>query len=235
VHLLNRIFLVNSLLVVLVSIERFSATTRVILQPHSFLSLHQLVQTCVLILAGTVTTFWTFFVVTGRLRGLTPRATIWLGIAFVTGTYLYGAGEGLHEVSSYVLNSQCSNPDHPVGNLCGGLFVNDFYTGNILFFVGGFVTTAVLLVAERLHPNPTFGRRDTVLLIVNAVIFAATVVAYAGFDTVVVGLVFSLVTLAFALVMWLPKRRESLRFPVTLYTVITYVLGSLVAVVVRLL
>jgi uncharacterized membrane protein len=73
------------------------------------------------------------------------------------------------------------------------------------------------------------------LLVVNAVIFAATVVAYAGFDTVVVGLVFSLVTLAFALVMWLPKRRESLRFPVTLYTVITYVLGSLVAVVVRLL
>jgi hypothetical protein len=235
VHILNRIFLVNSLLVVLVSVERFSATTDVILQPHSFLSLHQLVQTCVLILASTVTFFWTFFVVSGRLRGIAARKTLWLGITFVAGTYLYGAGEGLHEVSSYVLNSQCPDPDHAVGTLCGGLFVNDFYTGNILFFVGAFLMSASLLVAERLLPNDSFGRRDVPLLAVNAVVFAATVVAYAAFDTVLVGLIFSLVTLAFSLAMWLPKRREPLRFPVTLYTVIAYVLGSIVAVIIRLI
>ncbi|NMO49632.1 hypothetical protein HH310_00235 [Actinoplanes sp. TBRC 11911] len=233
-HILNRIFLVNSLLVVLVSVERFSATTDVILQPHSFLSLHQLVQTCVLILAGTVTFFWTFFVVSGRLRGIPTRATFWLAVTFVVGTYLYGAGEGLHEVSSYLLNSQCPDPEHAAGTLCGGLFVNDFYTGNILFFVGAFLTTAALLLAERLLPNDSFGRRDLPLLGVNAVVFAATVVAYAAFDTVLAGLVFSLVTLAFTVAMWLPKRRESLRFPVTVYSVVAYGLGSIVAVVIRL-
>jgi hypothetical protein len=167
-HILNRIFLVNSLLVVLVSVERFSATTRVILQPHSFLSLHQLVQTCVLILAGTVTSWWTFYVVSGQRRGV-----LWLSVS--------------------------------------------------------------LLVAERLHPTTTFARRDVALLSVNAIIFAATVVAYAAFDTVLVGLIFALVTLVFSVAMWLPVRRETLRHPVTLYTVITYALGSAVAVALRLM
>jgi len=228
-HTLNRIFLVNSLLVVLVSVERFSVTTRVILQPHSFLSLHQLVQTGVLILAGTVTSWWTFSVVSGQ-----RRARLWLSIAFIAGTYLYGAGEGLHELASYLLNSRCADPAHPVGTLCGGLFVNDFYTGNILFFAGGLLMTASLLVAERLQPATTFARRDVALLSVNAVVFAATVVAYAAFDTVLVGLVFALVMQVVSVAMWLPVRREPLRYPVTLYTLITYALGAVVAVALRL-
>nr|WP_296071109.1 hypothetical protein [uncultured Actinoplanes sp.] len=220
-HLLNRIFLVNSLLVVLVTVERTTPITRVVLQPHAFLSLHQLVQTCVLILASVVTLYWTFHAVSG------PRHR-WLSIIFVAGTYLYGAGEGLHELASYLLQSRCG------GSLCDSLFVDDFYTGNILFFVGAFLMTASLLIAERLQPSSTFGRRDVALLSVNAVVFAATVVAYAAFDTVLVGLVFALVTMVFSLAMAIPVRREPLRHPVTLYTVITYTVGSVVAVALRL-
>lgn len=47
-HLLFRL---NSLAVVLVSLERFSFTTRVLLQPSQFLRLHEALQIGVLILA----------------------------------------------------------------------------------------------------------------------------------------------------------------------------------------
>lgn len=53
---------------------------------------------------------------------------------------------------------------------------------------GGFLLNAVLLVVARMNPGPSFTRRDTTILAINAVIYSVTVVAYTGFDTVLVGL-----------------------------------------------
>ena len=74
-----------------------------------------------------------------------------------------------------------------------------------------------------------------VSLIVNAVIFAFTVVAYAAFDTVLVGLVYALAMLAFTGTMWLPVRARTSRYPVTTYSFITYALGAVVSLAIRLL
>jgi hypothetical protein len=74
-----------------------------------------------------------------------------------------------------------------------------------------------------------------VSLIVNAVVFAFTVVAYAAFDTVLVGLVFALVMLLFTAAMWLPGRTRTSRYPVTTYSFITHGLGTVVSLAIRLL
>ena len=234
VHPVSRIFWLNSLVVVVVTIESFSRTTRVVLPPHDFLSLHQLIQTAVLILASVVLAMLLFWETSGHLTGLPGRSAVWLTVLFTAGAYLYGAGEGLHELASYLLGARC-DADHPVGDLCGGLFVNDFYTGNIVFFVGAALITAVPVVAERLNVSPDPRRPGMVSLIVNAVVFAFTVVAYAAFDTVLVGLVFALVMLVFTVVMWLPVRARTSRYPVTTYSLITYALGAVVSLAIRLL
>jgi hypothetical protein len=234
VHPIIRLFWLNSLVVVLITIERFSRTTRVVLAPHSFLSLHQLIQTVVLILASSVLAMLLFWETSGHLKALPGRSAVWLSVLFIAGTYLYGAGESLHELASYLLDARC-DADHPVGDLCGGLFVNTFYTGNILFFVGAALITGVPIIAERLNENPDLRRPGTLPLILNAVVYSLTVVAYAAFDTVLVGLVFAVVMLIFTAVLWLPIRRSASRYPVATYWFITYLLGAVVSIVLRFL
>jgi hypothetical protein len=234
VHPITRIFWLNSLVVLAVTVERFSRTTRFVLPPHDFLSLHQLIQTVVLILASLVLSMLLFWETSGHLKALPGRSAVWLTVLFTAGAYLYGAGEGLHELASYLLGTRC-DVNHPVGDLCGGLFVNDFYTGNILFFAGAALITAVPVVAERLTASPDRRRAAALPVIVNAAVFAFTVVAYAAFDTVLVGLIFALGMLVFTLVMWVPVRTTALRYPVTTYSFITYALGAVVSLVIRLL
>lgn len=234
VHPISRIFWLNSLVVLAVTIERFSRTTRVVLPPHSFLSLHQLIQTAVLILASVVLAMLLFWETSGHLKALPGRSAMWLSVLFTAGAYLYGAGEGLHELASYLLGARC-DADRPVGDLCGGLFVNDFYTGNILFFAGAALITAVPVVAERLNAGLDPRGPGVVSLLVNAVVFAFTVVAYAAFDAVLVGLIFALVMLAFTSLMWLPVRTRASRYPVTTYSFIAYALGAVVSLAIRLL
>ena len=231
---LNWLFTLSSLSVVLVTVERFSATTRVILQPHSFLSLHQLIQTGVIILFTTVIAALLFWELSGRFAGLRPAPAKWLFVVFAAGTYLVGAGEGLHELASYYLDAYC-DPQHATGSLCGGLFINDFITGNVLFFIGAFASTAALLIVERLNPDPGLAKGQLIPLGINAVVYAATVVAYAGFDTVLVGLVYALAMLAFTLVVFLPVRRSFPRYPFATYTMAVYTLGAIVSLAVRLL
>jgi hypothetical protein len=233
-HRLNWLFTLSSVSVLLVTVERFSGTTRVILQPDSFLSLHQLLQTGVLILLTAVISVLLFWELSGHFSGLRKTAAVWLLVVFAAGVYLYGAGEGLHELASYYLTARC-DPNHPAGSLCRGLFINDFYTGNVLFFVGAFATTAALLVVERMNPNPAFTRGQLVPLGINAVVYAATVVAYAAFDTVLVGLVYTLAMLAFTLGVFLPVRKRFLRYPFASYTVAAYTLGAILSVAIRLL
>ena len=233
-HPITRLVWFNSLVVVLVTIERFSPTTRIVLAPHAFLSLHQLVQTVVLILASVVLAMLLFWETSGHLKALPGRSAVWLSVVFVAGAYLYGAGEGLHELASYLLGSRCDT-DHPVGDLCGGLFVNDFYTGNILFFTGAALLTGVPIIAERLNDAPDLRRPATLPLILNAIVYSLTVVAYAAFDTVLVGTVFAVVMLIFTATMWLPIRSNAFRYPIATYWFITYLLGAVVSIVIRLL
>lgn len=54
---LNRIFTLSSLSVILVTVERLSPTTNILLQPANFLRLHEVVQMSVLILLTVIVPF----------------------------------------------------------------------------------------------------------------------------------------------------------------------------------
>jgi hypothetical protein len=142
---LNLLFTLTSLSVLLVTVERVSPTTRIILAPHRFLSLHEVLQVTVLIMLTVAIPALMLRILSGNFAAMQSRSSSWLFLAFLIGTYYYGAGEGLHEVSSYTFNGYCDTVKVS-GDLCGGLFFNDFFTGNTLFFVGAALTTGVLLV-----------------------------------------------------------------------------------------
>jgi hypothetical protein len=232
VHRLNVLFSLASLNVALVTVERYSFTTRILLQPHSFLRLHELVQMSTLILFTVVLPFFLLREVSGNFEGLKTRGGFLLALGFLVGVYFYATGNGLHEVSSFNLNQFC-DVRNVSGELCNSFFFNDYYSGNILYFVGGALIVLSLVVFERQHPQSVFTKRDMAVSLANAVVYALAIFAYAAFDRVLVGLVYAIAVTLMADALYLSVRRNSLRYPVTTYTAATYTLGTVLALAVR--
>ena len=230
---LHLLFSLTSLSVVLVTIERFSFTTRVLLQPYSFLRLHEFIQIVVIILATVIIPFLLFKTVTNDFALLkTTKKNLLLGVLFITGIYFYASGNAFHELASFLLNQYC-DVTRVSGTLCESLFFNDYYAGNILYFIGAFLLIIPLLLLEISQPLFVMQRNDFWLLLPNCGIYALAIIAYAGFDQVIVGLVYTLFTLLVAISILFVQRKKILQLPVTNYTVITYAIGTIVACIVR--
>lgn len=230
---LHILFSLTSLSVVLVTIERFSFTTKVLLQPYNFLRLHEAIQILVLILATVLIPFFLFKTVTDDFSSLkTSRKNLFLGVLFIVGVYFYASGNAFHELASFLLDQYC-DVTKLSGGLCESLFFNDYYTGNILYFIGAFFMTVPVVLLEVARPRFVMQRRDLWLLLPNCLIYALAIIAYAGFDVVIVGLVYTLVTTLTIVSILVVERKKVLHLPVTSYMAMTYVIGAVVGCIVR--
>jgi len=152
---------------------------------------------------------------------------------FVVGAYLYGLGEGWHEVTSFTLNQHC-DVQNISGDLCGGLFINDYYTGNVLFFIGGIAMAAALMILERLNPGNAWDDRNVVIGAVNSFIYSFTFFAYAAFDTVLVGLYSTVALMLIALVLLAGVAKHWREHPYISYSAFAYTLATATSLIVRL-
>lgn len=229
---LNWLFNLSSLSVVLVTLERFSPTTKILLQPYGFLRLHEMVQMGVLILVTVVIPFLILREITDNFETLKINKGFILTLLFFIGVYFYSTGNGLHEVSSFNFNQFCNIKSFS-GNLCNGFFFNDYYTGNILYFIGGALMVGSLMLLEKINPSKDYKKKDLTITLINAAIYALAIFAYAAFDVVLVGLVYSLVMTVFSLGLFWQIRKNYLKYPVITYTTITYTLGTVAALFFR--
>lgn len=231
-HKLNILFTLSSLSVLLVTVERFSFTTRVLLQPYNFLRLHEVIQMIFLILFTVIIPFLLLYVLSDNFKMYTRKSFIWLPLLFLIGVYYYATGNGVHEMASFTLNQFCNTKD-VIGTFCLGQFLNDYYTGNIFYFVGGICMSLALLYTEKLLPSTTYTKKDVSVTVINAVIYAFAIFAYAAFDPVLVGFIYSLIIMLIADVMLLFVRKKYLHYPFIFYTALTYTLGTVVALFIR--
>ena len=230
---LHILLTLSSLNVILVSIERFSPTTQILLQPDNFLRLHEVVQMTTLILFTVIIPALVLQDLTDNFSLLRSRAGAALGLLFLIGVYFYATGNGLHEVASFLFNQYCPT-DHFDSAICKSMFMDDYYTGNILYFIGAWAFTVPLLIFEQMKPRDPIANTDIGLIAVNSIFFALAIVAYAGFDRVVVGFVFSVIMLITALLLFIRARGNYRTLPYTLYTVLAYTLGLAGSLIVRL-
>ncbi len=230
---LNKIFTLSSLSVLLVTIERFSFTTKILLPPHNFLRLHELIQMTVLILITVVVPFLLLREVTSNFESLKTKKGFWLGLIFVVGIYFYATGNGVHEVASFYFNDRCDISAF-TSDLCHSFFINDYYTGNILYFLGAVMMTVPLLLFESEKASPAFKKPDLIVLVVNALIYSFAIFAYAAFDRVLVGLIYTITMAIVAFYFFLLTKRQLFRYPLILYTIITYTVGAVGAFVVKI-
>src|SRR5262245_43736146 len=103
-HRLNLLFTLSSFVVLLVTIERFSFTTKILLEPYGFLRLHELVQMVGLIFITVLLSFFVLYISSDNLALFSKRRYMWLPILFIVGMYFFTTGNGLHEMASFTLN-----------------------------------------------------------------------------------------------------------------------------------
>lgn len=191
--------------------------------------LHEIVQITLLILATVILPVLLLREVSDNFKF---QKNFWLVLIFIVGIYFYATGNGIHEVSSFNFNHFCDIKSF-TGDLCGGFFFNDYYTGNIYYFIGGILMLTPLLLLEKLNPRQDYHKKDLWLGIVNAIIYSLAIFAYAAFDPVLVGLIYSVIMTIIAVSIFWSLRKKYLAYPVISYTALTYVLGTLLALFVR--
>lgn len=217
---LHGLLAIQSLFVILVSLNRLGPWTLGELSPFGFLrwvDFHNLLSLPLLSLVGLVLT-WQHL---ERGHGEARRLRLRVEMVFLLGLYLYGAGYGVHEVTNY-LHARFCDPTPLDPKLCQIIIFNDDDFSHWVYFIGFSMTNAALVVLQALLPfGHRLPRRDLLLLGANALliglgIFANLAFEEIGLDLWVVGL---LATLSF----WLWRRAG--RQPLIVYYSLAYALG----------
>lgn len=229
---LNILFTLYSATALVIIIERLLPSP--LLQPFNFIRLHEINQTLIFITVTVILSFFYLKILTNNFQTLSKKRDSLLALCLVVGTYLYGAGEGWHEVASFTLNHYC-NLENLADNLCNGLFINDYYAGNIIFFVGAVLMNISLLTLASYYPSKPFKNKEMAILIVNSIVFAFTWFAYSAFDKVLVGLFFSAVLMIISIYFFLKVKNKFRQYPFITYSALAYTLAAISAALVKLL
>lgn len=229
---INTIVSLYSLTALVIIIERLSPTTQILLQPHNFIRLHEVIQTNVFILITVLLSFFIIKFATKNFTTLKEKGNGFLMMLFISGVYLYGAGEGWHEVASFLFNHYCDTKN-VVGNLCGGLFINDYYAGNLIFFIGGLLMNYAVLALAIQTPVQKATKKELTILYANSIVYAFTWFAYAAFDAVLVGLCFAALLMVISVTFFWKVRKKWKDYPYVTYSALAYTLATFATLLVR--
>jgi len=205
IHLLLAL---QSLLLVLASVNRLWDATDVAVLPHGALRLVDVLNLLVLAPASVLV----FHVLLEHL-GSTPK----LRLAFVAAVYLFAASYGMHEAADYLSARFC--PGDPA--LCGIVGYQDDELSHLLFFAGFAGIAATLLAAQARAPALTTTVTDRLLVLANAALVAAAIVANLAFEDIGLDLLVVAAVALAGLVLWLQRGPR----PLILYYASSYTAG----------
>jgi hypothetical protein len=221
---LHRLLAVQSLVVVLLSINRLSSLTLGYVAPNEFLRWVDLNNMLVLPLISLVA----FYLVKRRLEvsdrsgARDGRAHLALSLAFIVGTYLLAASYGDHEVTNYLHARFCA--EDTASDLCRIVIFNDDEFSHWVFFAGFVLINVALMLLQVLFPHAgPLTTADKALLVANGVFIGLGVFANLAFEVIGLDLyVVALLAVSAALLLW--RRGPQ---PLLLYYTTAYWLGLL--------
>jgi hypothetical protein len=216
---IHALLAVQSVVVVLVSINRLSKLTLDYVAPNEFLrwvDLHNM-------LTLPLVSILAFYLLKKAIEEDGPpasaRAHLAVNLAFIAGVYLLGAGYGDHEVTNYLHSRFCGSDSGP---LCRIVAFNDDEFSHWVFFAGFVLVNAALMLLQALFPRrEAMGGCDTALVAGNAVLIGAGIFANLAFERI--GLDLYVVALL-ALVALVLLRRLG-RQPLLVYYATAYGIG----------
>lgn len=221
-----------SLNAILVILERLSPTTTIILQPYNFLRVHEVFQMLIVITLSIIISFYLLKHLSHNFELLKTKNGTVLGIIFILGIYFTATGNGLHEMASFLFNTFC-NTKIIESKPCGAMFFNDYYFGNIIYFIGLLLGNISLILFEKSRPEKNNDRKQAIITIINGFVYALALVAYAAFDLVLVGLFFVVISAGIVLYLFFQTKNPRLSYPFTLYCTTAYTSAMIITLLIR--
>lgn len=215
---------VQSVLAILVSINRLTPWTLGYVLPNEFLRWVDLNNMLVIPLISVVA----FYLLKKHLETSVERRfsgaqhLLWINLVFIVGIYLLAASYGTHEVTNYMHTRFCL--EGTGSELCRIVIFNDDEFSHWVFFTGFVMVNAALLWLQVVAPyKGKVTAADSGLLVVNAVFLGAGILANLGFEEI--GLDLYVVAALALLAAWLLWKRG--RQPLFIYYTAAYWLGLL--------
>jgi hypothetical protein len=221
---MNRIHVllgVQSLLAILVSINRLGPWTLGYVLPNEFLrwvDLNNILIALISLVTG--------YLLKKTLEYNSPQRegrahTVW-NLVFIIGVYLTAVSYGDHEVTNY-LHVRFCEPD-PGSDLCRIVIFNDDEFSHWLFFAGFIMVNTAILFLQAVFPHQgTVSGRDIGLLMLNSLFLGLGVMANLGFEEIGLDLyVVALLAFVATFLLW-----RSGKQPMFIYYTTAYWLGLL--------
>lgn len=229
----NWILTLFSLNTILLTVERFSFTTKVVLQPFSFLRLHEAFQIIVITLISVILSFLLLKEISHNFDSLKKKVGATYLLIFLLGLYFYSTGNGLHEVASFLFNNFCDKNDLTLS--CGSSFYDDYYFGNILYFLGLILINLSLVSLEKFYLTTSLNKKQIIITLLNSLVYALTLFAYAAFDRVLIGLYFTVIASIIFGAILIRWKLKFTKYPYTTYLSFAYILSTVGSLIWRFL
>jgi hypothetical protein len=222
---------IQSLLAILVSINRLSTLTLGNVLPNEFLRWVDFNNMLVIPLISLVATYLLKKTIEYDSPVREGRAHMAWNLVFIIGLYLTAASYGDHEVTNYLHARFCLNDT--TSDLCRIVIFNDDEFSHWVFFTGFIMVNVAILFLQNLFPYQSkLSGGDVGLLLLNSLFLGAGVMANLGFEEIGLDLyVVALLAFVSAYLLW--KRGKQ---PMFIYYTAAYwlgLIGSLVAQMMR--
>lgn len=221
---IHTLLAVQSLVAILVALNRLGTWTLGYVLPNEFLRWVDLNNMLILPLISMVA----FYMLKKTIEYDSPardgRTHLGLNLGFIVGIYLLAASYGDHEVTNY-LHARFCLPD-PGNDLCRIVIFNDDEFSHWIFFTGFVMVNAAVLLLQLVFPHRgNLTTADTALLILNSVFLGAGILANLGFEDIGLDLyVVAALALMSAYLLWSRGRQ-----PLFIYYTAAYWLGLIVS------
>jgi hypothetical protein len=210
---------VQTLVIILLSVNRLSTLTLGYVAPNEFLRWVDLNNMLVLPLIS----LGAFYLLKQELEyDNAARDGGWhraLSLLFFIGVYLTGASYGDHEVTNYLHTRFCLPDDSSA--FCQIVIFNDDEFSHWIFFLGFVLTNTALMLIQIVFPQPPLTRRDLIWLIGNGLFIGLGVFANLAFEEI--GLDLYVVALLAVIALGLLRRWG--RQPLLIYYSAAYLFG----------
>ncbi len=199
---IHTLLAVQSLVAILVSINRLGTWTLGYVLPNQFLRWVDFNNMLILPLISLVA----FYLLKKTIEYDSPAREgaghLALNLIFIVGVYLLAASYGDHEVTNYLHIRFCSNDS--TSDLCRIIIFNDDEFGHWVFFTGFVMMNAALLFLQNLFPHKEMlSKTDVGLLLLNSLFLGAGVLANLGFEEIGLDLyVVAVLALLSAYLLW---------------------------------
>ena len=227
IHLL---LAVQSVLAILVSLNRLGTWTLGYVLPNEFLRWVDLNNILISLISAIA-----LYLLKKSIEYNAPqregRAHLAWNLVLLVGLYLTAASYGDHEVTNYLHSRFCL--DDTTSDLCRIVIFNDDEFSHWIFFTGFILANSAILFLQNLFPHrENISGLDTALLLLNSLFLGAGVMANLGFEEIGLDLyVVALLAVVSAFLLW---RRG--RPPMFIYDTAAYwlgLIGSLIAQTIR--